>query len=144
MSYKPIICIDFDGVIHSYENGWQDGEIYGIVIPGFFEWLDRAKDHFQCVVYSSRSKADDGVAKMQQWIANEWMRIVVNDRTNQKLADLSSYSWHPLDSLEFAFTKPAAFLTIDDRCIRFTGDWTESNLAPENLKRYVPWNKEAT
>jgi hypothetical protein len=126
---KPILCLDFDGVIHSYERGWQNGEIYGTVTPGFFEWLEEVRPLFKIVVYSSRSQTDDGVIAMTRWLhkqRNEW--IATGGQRDPVL---------PLE-IEFANEKPPAFLTIDDRAICFMGDW--GALRPAELRQFKPWN----
>ena len=133
---KPTLCIDFDGVIHSYERGWQDGEIYGTATPGFFAWAIEAVKHFQLVVYSSRSKTEEGRCAMRGWIGKQ--SIAAIDRGEVP----SDYEWSLLfDDLHFASQKPPAFLTIDDRAIRFCGDW--STLKPETLRSFKPWTMES-
>ncbi|HEV2099339.1 MAG TPA: hypothetical protein VGR45_10480 [Stellaceae bacterium] len=129
---KPIICIDFDGVIHSYERGWQGGEIYGTVTPGFFEWAEAAKEHFRLVIYSSRSKTDDGVIAMGRWLHEQrraWRIATGFPNDGPDPTELE---------FEFAHEKPVAFLTIDDRAIKFEGRWDW--LRPEVLIDFKPWN----
>lgn len=121
---KPILCIDFDGVIHSYDKGWQDGSIYGTVTAGFFEWAERAAELFTLTIYSSRSKESDGASKMADFIDKEYRRTWLN-----KPCEIPFL---------FASEKPPAFLTIDDRAICFMGDW--SALDPEKLRAFKPWN----
>jgi len=129
--FKPTLCIDFDGVIHSYEKGWQDGVIYGTVVPGFFEWVERVRDKFKLVIYSSRSKDDAGIAAMGLWFheqRNAWIKSGGERNHTEPL------------TMEFANEKPAAWLTIDDRAICFTGDWNAPELQPDAMRSFKPWN----
>lgn len=123
--YKPIICVDFDGTIHLYSNGWQDGVLYDDAVPGFFDWAIGAQKTFKIVIYSSRSKTAEGREAMRTWIARE---IV-----------LAGYMAEDFD-FTYANEKPAAFLTIDDRGLRFMGDWHDLALDPDALIQFRPWN----
>lgn len=128
MSGKPIICVDFDGCIHSYERGWQDGVIYGSLVPGFLGWAVSALPHFRLVVYSSRSKTGEGRVAMQQWLYNQLRARLMPSEADRFLGQL-----------EFAHEKPPAFLTIDDRAICFRGDWGDPALMPAGLLDFKSW-----
>lgn len=119
---KKTICIDFDGVIHSYDKGWQDGSIYGTVVPGFFDWAEKAQKDFRLVIYSTRSATQNGIDEMRQWLFKQLL-----DRRHIEF--------------EFAIEKPKAFLTIDDRAIQFKGDWTSPELAIDALKIFTTWTE---
>lgn len=140
-TFKPTICIDFDGVIHSYDKGWQDGSIYGEVVPGFFEWAEKASKTLTLVVYSARSKTPEGIWLMKVWLARQWASKGYTGQGSAKEA-LAFYSGDPDPAFEltFAHAKPAAWLTIDDRAIRFDGRWDVAALSPEAIMAFVPWN----
>ena len=56
--FKPILCLDFDGVIHSYSGKWAGmGVVNDPPVPGVADWIEEASKHFVIAVYSSRSKS---------------------------------------------------------------------------------------
>lgn len=117
---KPILCLDFDGVIHSYTSGWKGAEtIPDPPVPGAVEFLSEALGSFAVAIYSSRSHQPGGRKAMQIWLAQHS---------------------HPdlVDSISWPDHKPSAMVTIDDRAITFTGEWPSI----ETLKNFKPWNKK--
>ena len=120
------LCIDFDGVIHSYNSKWQGVDVIpDPPVAGAIEWLKtllNRPDEFEVCIYSSRSKEDKGILAMRMWLG-KW-----------GIGDAG------LQDLKFPTQKPAAFLTIDDRAIQFTGTFP----VPEHIKYYKPWNKHIT
>lgn len=154
MTFRPIICIDFDGVIHSYEKGWQDGVIYGNITPGFFDWAFHVSTKCDLVIYSSRSKTQAGIDAMRSWLFLHWKKraedyciaAIFDEVSANELElfciDSSDGSPEKGNVLKFTFAneKPKAFLTIDDRAICFQGTWSDLDLSLESILAFKPWN----
>lgn len=127
---KPILCLDFDGTIHSYSSGWKGAAVIpDPPVPGAIAFLYEAIMHFDVQIYSSRSHQAGGIEAMMDWIA-EWERAWI---ATQELRPRTSL----LLNISFPVSKPSAFVTIDDRAITFTGEWPDM----ETLRTFKPWNK---
>lgn len=124
---KPILCLDFDGVIHSYKSGWK-GEtiIYDPPVDGALDFIQAALEHFRVMIYSSRSSSPGGIAAMKEWLFGHCR--------NQHHRD---FWW--LD-IEWPASKPAAKITIDDRAILFTGKFPPL----EELINFKTWTEQET
>jgi hypothetical protein len=130
-AFIPTIAVDFDGCIHSYDKGWCEGELYGTVVPGFFEWLFRVNDQFHVVVHSSRGGNAGHVKAMRAWLQDHYLRW---REMQQRPGD------YPVGhGLEIVAEKPPAWITIDDRCVRFDGHWDEMALRADALLAFKPW-----
>ena len=115
---RKIILIDFDGVIHSYDSGWKGATIISDPpVYGAINWLRRicADERFTPMIYSSRSKEPGGKTAMREWLAKHGFE----------------------EDIEMPTTKPPAFLTIDDRAIRFDGMFPDLDA----IDAFLPWNK---
>lgn len=125
---KPILCLDFDGVLHSYASGWKGADVIPDPInPGAAEFLDRAVGQFEVAIYSSRSSQPNGILAMQLWLRLSLYREMGEKRADEVLALIS---WPE--------TKPPAFLSIDDRAVTFTGQWPSM----EEMLAFQPWFKK--
>lgn len=129
---KPILCLDFDGVIHSYTSGWKGpGIIPDPPVPGAMRFIENAQNAgFTVAVYSSRSKSLRGRRAMKRWLEQHIIDHFGVDRVG---AD------DCFSAIRWPWFKPGAFLTIDDRALTFTGEWPE----PKSLFAFRPWNKPA-
>lgn len=74
---KPILCLDFDGVIHSYTSCWKGAHVIPDgPVPGAIPYMLNALDHFNVAIFSSRSRSILGRFAMKRWlskaIADHW------------------------------------------------------------------------
>lgn len=128
---KPILCLDFDGVIHSYSSGWKGAD----VIPdapteGAIAFMLGALHDFDVVIFSSRSNQPGGIDAMKAWLkehgGNCWYESPLGPG---------------LEDVRFVTEKPPAMIGIDDRVLCFTGNWADFD--PAELLKFQPWNKRA-
>jgi hypothetical protein len=124
---KPILCLDFDGVVHSYSSGWKGADVIpDPPVDGAIAFMLGALNHFDVVIFSSRSNQSGGLSAMQDWLQHH-----------------AGAAWYEtpdgpgLESVRFVTEKPPALVTIDDRALTFDGTWPSF----DSLKGFKPWNK---
>lgn len=123
---KPILCLDFDGVIHSYTSGWEGPDVISDPpVPGAMEFIVKASEHFTIAIFSSRSGQDGGHEAMYDYV-----RYHLEE-------EFGAQGQAALYDIQWPNVKPAAFLTIDDRAITFTGEWPD----PKSLFDFRVWYK---
>lgn len=121
MENKKTICIDFDGVIHSYVSGWKGIDVIpDPPIEGAIYALQVYTGYFDVCIYSSRSKEQKGVYAMIKWLNKNGLG--------------SEY----IAQIHFPLQKPPAWITIDDRCMCFNGVFPHHR----EIENFKPWYKK--
>lgn len=154
---KPILCLDFDGVLHSYSSGWKGaGVIPDQPVRGALWALLEYMEHFEVHIHSSRSHQWGGRRAMKHWLrlgvhaylyagslpeSPEWLVSLIDDEWPDRMEPFAGaamrVSVQAVRRIHFPRHKPPALVTLDDRGITFTGEWP----TPEALLKFRPWNK---
>lgn len=157
--YRPILCLDFDGVVHSYTSGWKGAtRIPDPPVPGALEFIVGALGHFRVAIFSSRSHQWGGRRAMRRWLRDEFVKasscpaesfailppwhqdwIAANNYNETWDHDIRAAADALVKAVAWPLFKPSAMVTIDDRALTFSGDWSAYDVA--TLKAFQPWNK---
>lgn len=104
--FKKTIAIDFDGVIHKYSKGWQNGKLYDKPVEGSLEaMLELYAKGYKIVVFTTREDTTSVRGYIFKWY-------------NELYPDQETFAF------EVTNKKPPAIAYIDDRGIRFT-NWKD-------------------
>jgi hypothetical protein len=155
----PTVVVDFDGVLHSYESGWQGATVIpdppvqgrwrsvfdneGIWLRDV--WAPSAQEFIQMLldakidvaVMSTRGDTPEGVEAMAAWFRQHDFPPLTSDTPGWD-APVAEGTPSEGSFIIVGATKPAAVLYIDDRAWRFDGLFPTLE---EIEEASVPWNR---
>ena len=105
---KPNICLDFDGVFNEYKG--YDGDNIGRPRPGIKEFLEQLSQEYTIIVCSVRK-----FPMIIKWLEEHKLR--------QYVTSVTSF-------------KPPAIAYLDDRGIRFDGDYDKALKDIKSFRTY--------
>ena len=124
MKKKRTICIDFDGVLHDYSNGFQGDDIFGEMIPGADVGTKVLKENGNTIVIYTTRKATDALKK---WLKDNSISYdYINENPDQPKGSEGC--------------KLIADIYIDDRGICFHGKWEEWFI--REIAEFQPWESK--
>ena len=112
-----ILAIDFDGVIHGYQSGWQ-GPLLTLdpPVPGVREFIEDIRTDYKIYVHSTRAETEEGYTAIVDYMKqhNIYYDVITN-------------------------TKPPARVYLDDRGMLFYG--TFEGLS-DKIRSFRTWNDQ--
>lgn len=147
-SYPKTIAIDFDGVIHKYSKGWQDGSIYDKPVSGVFDAIETLFDvGYSVFIFSTRSPKQIKKWMEENCYASEYELMGMgNDPRPSKNYTTYSFTieiipfwkkfWNKHYVVGVTKRKLPAHCYIDDRALRFEGNWQDTLTDIQFFKTY--------
>lgn len=132
-------CIDFDGVIHAYSEGWKDGSIYDNPVPGAFIALSKLIEAGNSVfILSTREPR-----QIKRWMDRHILSLHYGEYAplygfTCEVIPFWTRFWNKKNVVGITRKKLPAVAYVDDRAVRFDGDWR--NL-PEQLERFQTYQE---
>ena len=123
---KPTVAVDFDGVLNSYVSGWQGvDDLPDLPNEGAMGWLrDLADADIPVYIFTTRAGHKGGIAAVRDWLF---------DHLQREYGRIDAARIH--GNIQFATGKPRATLYLDDRALRFEGQFP----SVETITNFKPW-----
>jgi hypothetical protein len=91
------VGIDFDGPIHRYSKGWQDGSIYDPPTERALEAIRDLSSRYQVDIFSSRADSQTKIAEMAAWLLDHdihgWRSITNRKNPWEFMVDDRAFRW---------------------------------------------------
>lgn len=140
---RRTICVDFDGVLHSYKSAWESVEVIpDDPNPGAMKFLfdmGGSNGPYEISVFSTRCSSEFGITAMCEWLVKH-AAIFLHEKFNYSSEKCDYTAREMVGQIEFASHKVPALVYIDDRAIQFQGTWPTH----KELAEFEPWHKKET
>ncbi|UTY31706.1 PBECR2 nuclease fold domain-containing protein [Treponema putidum] len=114
------IAIDFGGVINSFKSGWKGPEFTDEPVNGAFEAINiLLNEGYKVIIYSTRAETVEGKNTIYNYLLGNGINI---------------------REIEVTDKKPIALVYIDDRAIKFSGNWNETL---DKIKKFKTWTEKS-